>query len=101
MLRRAEILMVLLLTQMAGGCASTVGQRTHGIDNFATVEPGFFRGAQPSKGGIDALAKEGVKTIINLRDDPVSWERERAEALGICYIEIGTNAAVVSPAKIN
>ena len=83
------------------GCASTVGQRVPGIDNFAEVEPGLFRGAQPSSAGIKELAKRGIRTIINLRDDPVSSEPKGAAAAGMNYVHIPSNAAIVSPAKIN
>src|SRR3954462_15948430 len=97
----ARRILVLLLLAHVAGCASTVGKRVHGIDNFATVEPGLYRGGQPDKGGFETLAKQGVRTVINLRDDPVGSERGDVQRLGMTYVEIGTNAALVSPGKTN
>lgn len=48
------------------------------LGNLRTVEPGFFRSAQPSKEGYALLNKMGVKTILNLKDK-LSAERERDE----------------------
>jgi uncharacterized protein (TIGR01244 family) len=83
------------------GCASTIGHRVRGIDNFAEVEPGLCRGAQPSSAGIKELAHRGIRTIINLRDDPVSSEPKDVAAAGMVYVHIPSNAAIVSPAKIS
>jgi len=46
------------------------------LGNLHTVEPGFFRSAQPNKEGYALLDKMGVKTILNLKDK-LSAERER------------------------
>src|SRR6188508_3777355 len=36
------------------------------IDNFAKVNDGYYRGAQPAGSDYAALARLGVKTVINL-----------------------------------
>lgn len=48
----------------------------------------FYRGAQPSPDDYRALAALGIKTIIDLRDDPTSYEKKDAEAAGIKYVNI-------------
>ena len=48
----------------------------------------FYRGAQPKQEDIKALADLGITTIIDLRDDPMSYEKREAEALGMRYINI-------------
>src|SRR2546430_180414 len=99
MICRSGIALLYLLA-LTSGCA-TVGQRIHGIDNFATVEPGLYRGAQPSAAGVDELARRGVKTVIDLRDDALPEERTLVLRAGMSYINIPTDAAIVSPAKID
>lgn len=55
------------------------------IDRFHEVAPGIYRGARPTKQGLDALAAAGFKTIINLDDDkkPAAEEARYAKSLGI------------------
>lgn len=88
-----------LLLMLAGGC-STVGTRVTGVDNFALVEDGLYRGAQPSQLGVAQLKETGVRTVIDLRDDRNPAERAWVEAAGMTYVNIPTNAAVVEPGKI-
>ena len=49
------------------------------LGNLRTVEPGFYRSAQPSKEGYVLLHKMGVKTILNLKGETAA-KRERDEA---------------------
>ncbi|MEM9123996.1 MAG: protein tyrosine phosphatase, partial [Pseudomonadota bacterium] len=37
--------------------------------NKHTVAPGVFRSAQPSPGHIRQFAKDGIKTVVNLRGE--------------------------------
>src|SRR5438270_13992801 len=76
----------------ASGCA-TVGRSERGIDNFDEVQPGvLYRGAQPSRDGIALLKQRGVRTVINLRDDPPPWEKGAAEQAGLHYVSIPMDA---------
>ena len=54
------------------------------------VTPDFLRSAQPSPGHIKKLARDGVKTIINLRGErncsSYLWEKQWCEELGITLI---------------
>lgn len=58
------------------------------IKNFGQMDERFFRGAQPDEKDFNALAALGIKTIIDLRDDPASYEKRDAEAAGMRYINI-------------
>ena len=58
------------------------------IKNFGQMDERFFRGAQPGEGDFKALAALGIKTIIDLRDDPTSYEKREAEAAGMRYVNI-------------
>ena len=58
------------------------------IKNFGQMDDRFYRGAQPKEGDYQQLAGLGIKTIIDLRDDPESYEKRDAEALGMKYVNI-------------
>jgi len=58
------------------------------IKNFGKMDDRFFRGAQPDEKDYKALADLGIKTIIDLRDDPTSYEKRDAEAAGMRYVNI-------------
>jgi len=58
------------------------------IKNFGKMDDQFYRGAQPKEGDYTVLAAHGVKTIIDLRNDPTSYEKRLAEAAGMRYVNI-------------
>src|SRR6266487_3195594 len=58
------------------------------IKNFGQMDDRFYRGAQPKEQDYKALADLGVKTVIDLRDDPESYEKRSVEALGMSYVNI-------------
>ena len=58
------------------------------IKNFGQMDERFFRGAQPKESDYSALAALGVKTVIDLQNDPKSYERKDVEALGMRYVNI-------------
>jgi protein tyrosine/serine phosphatase len=58
------------------------------IKNFGKMDEYFYRGAQPKPGDYKALAGLGIKTIIDLRNDPTSYEKAEAEKVGIKYVNI-------------
>ena len=58
------------------------------IKNFGQMDDRFFRGAQPKEGDYQQLASLGIKTIIDLRNDPEAYEKQDAEALGMKYVNI-------------
>lgn len=71
------------------------------IDNFHKVDNKLYRGAAPDEEGLRYLKKLGVKTIIDFRRDnsresiqAMKEEKEKAEALGIKYVNIPLNAEI-------
>ncbi|MBA2341186.1 MAG: tyrosine-protein phosphatase [Pyrinomonadaceae bacterium] len=60
-----------------------------GIENFGQMDERFYRGAQPkTKDDFKALADLGIRTVIDLRDDPMKYERPMVESLGMRYVHI-------------
>jgi protein tyrosine phosphatase (PTP) superfamily phosphohydrolase (DUF442 family) len=59
------------------------------IKNFGQMDEKLYRGAQPLELDVyKQLFFLGIKTVINLRDDPDPRERERAESFGMTFINI-------------
>jgi protein tyrosine/serine phosphatase len=58
------------------------------IKNFGQMDERFYRGAQPGQEDYKDLATLGIKTIIDLRDDPTSYEKRDVEAQGMRYVNI-------------
>lgn len=61
-----------------------------GINNFDQVNPQVYRGAQPSDEGFRYLAKIGVKTVLDLREDDARAvaERRMVAASGMRYVNV-------------
>ena len=58
------------------------------IKNFGQMDERFYRGAQPKEADYKDLAALGIKTVIDLTDDPKPYERSAVEALGMTYVNI-------------
>lgn len=58
------------------------------VNNFGKVTDFFYRGAQPKEDEYSQLASLGVKTIIDLRDDPKDYAGATAKQLGLKYINL-------------
>ncbi len=58
------------------------------IKNFGQMDDRFFRGAQPKENQYQELSALGITTVIDLQDDPTSYEKQNVEALGMKYINI-------------
>jgi protein tyrosine/serine phosphatase len=58
------------------------------IRNFGKMDDRFYRGAQPNEGDYKDLKALGVKTVIDLQDQPTSYEKRDVEALGLRYVNI-------------
>jgi protein tyrosine/serine phosphatase len=56
------------------------------IENFGKITEFFYRGAQPKVEDYLSLAGIGVKTIIDLRNDPKEYAQGGAEKAGLKYI---------------
>jgi tyrosine-protein phosphatase SIW14 len=57
----------------------------HLIPDFAEVTPTLYRGAQPRKHGFEALAKMGIRIVVDLRGDR-RGERREVNRLGMEYV---------------
>ena len=58
------------------------------IKNFGQMDDRFFRGGQPKQDEYQELATLGIRTVIDLQDNPTSYEKQNVEALGMKYINI-------------
>ncbi|MEO8041034.1 MAG: dual specificity protein phosphatase family protein [Acidobacteriota bacterium] len=58
------------------------------IGNFGQMDERFFRGAQPIESDYQSLKDIGVTTVIDLRNDPMAYEKGAVEALGMKYVNI-------------
>lgn len=58
------------------------------IKNFGQMTERLYRGGQPKEEDFGDLAALGVSTVLDLRERPEAYARERAEALGMRYINI-------------
>lgn len=58
------------------------------IKNFGQMDANYYRGGQPKEGEYESLKELGVNTVIDLRNDPESYEKPAVEGLGMKYINI-------------
>jgi tyrosine-protein phosphatase SIW14 len=58
-----------------------------GVPNFGQVTPTLYRGGLLSSTGLKALAKMGVRIVVDTHDDSTTEKRE-AESLGMQYVAI-------------
>ena len=58
------------------------------IKNFGQMDERFYRGAQPKEDDYKDLAALGIKTVIDLREDPEDYEKPTVESLGMRYVNI-------------
>ena len=61
-----------------------------GLSNFAKIDDGLYRGAQPTSAGMEVLQSLGVKTIVNLR--AVHSDRDEIEGKGFRHAHISCKA---------
>jgi protein tyrosine/serine phosphatase len=58
------------------------------IKNFGQMDNRFFRGGQPKENDYSQLAALGIKTVIDLQNEPTAYEKRDVEALGMKYVNI-------------
>jgi protein tyrosine/serine phosphatase len=58
------------------------------IDNFGQVTEFYYRGEQPKGADYNRLASIGVRTIIDLRDDPKDYAKSLTEQAGMKYVNL-------------
>ena len=79
-------LLALLSSSIAGAQMDTA--HSGPVMNYHRVNDRLVTGGHLLDGGTSALAEQGVKVAIDLRDDPPSGERERFAEQGIEWINI-------------
>ena len=83
------ILALLALTVIAQAQeVSTSKNAAIKIKNFGQMDERFYRGARPKQEDFKDLAALGIKTVIDLTEDPTENERSTIEALGMKYVHI-------------
>lgn len=86
---RAAILILLLPAIILAGPAAT-----NHITRYQKVADGLYRGGQPNQSGFAFLKQEGVKTIINFKEE--NDEEPIVRALGMNYVHIPMKVTVWS-----
>src|SRR6478672_7276164 len=78
---------VLTISATCFGNTNTDFSSIH-IKNFGKMDDRFYRGAQPKESDYKDLAALGIKTVIDLTEDPKPYEKPAVEALGMHYVNI-------------
>lgn len=104
LLEKARLVLILVIVAIAAFSASVIGMASSGdkhekkssdheaeVTNFGKVTDNYFRGAQPREDEYARLAKLGIKTIIDLRDDPKDYAKSTTEQLGMKYFNLPLN----------
>jgi protein tyrosine/serine phosphatase len=87
--KRHALLALVTILSLAAVCSAQKNSTTNvKIKNFGQMDDRFFRGAQPKEQDFKDLAQLGIRTIIDLRDDPEPYEKTAAESLGMTYVHI-------------
>jgi len=86
--RNVLLAVITVLSVAAVSSAQTVSEHAIKIKNFGQMDDRFYRGAQPKEKDYKVLAELGIKTIIDLRDDPEEYSKSAVEALGMHYVNI-------------
>lgn len=68
--------------------ADSSSNTTIRIKNFGQMDDRFYRGAQPKEQDYKDLAQLGIKTIIDLREDPEEYSKSAVESAGMTYVNI-------------
>jgi len=73
---------------LGGGLASA--PVASGVSNFHQVNDHIYRGAQPAATSFLNLARLGIKTVVDLRDEPdqIRAEKRAVEASGMRFVSI-------------
>lgn len=90
MLRRSSTVLIAIISLGIAALAQTSPSEFKGIKikNFGQMDQGFYRGAQPLPDDFQSLKDVGIRTIVDLRDDPADYEKANAEAVGLKYVNI-------------
>jgi protein tyrosine phosphatase (PTP) superfamily phosphohydrolase (DUF442 family) len=80
-----SILTLVILSVAPATFAQSGREQVEGVKNFGRVTERYFRGGAITPTGIESLAAMGVRTIIDLRDNPNADEPAVSRRNGIKY----------------
>jgi protein tyrosine phosphatase (PTP) superfamily phosphohydrolase (DUF442 family) len=98
------------LSLLVSGCASLVASpikpedypkswakplQAAGLDKFAQVDAGLYRGRQPEEEGYNSLKAAGIRSVVDLRTSDTIGEKEAVEKLGMQFLLIPQSATGV------
>ncbi len=87
--RSGRLLAVVLVSVVLGASAIAQSPKPDGnpagVSNFGRVTETFLRGGEVTADGLKNLHSIGVRTIVDLRDDPEPEEAEVCRQLGLTY----------------
>jgi protein tyrosine/serine phosphatase len=66
-----------------------------GLDRFAQVDDGLYRGRQPEPEGYNSLKSIGMRSVVDLRESDPHDEKESVEKLGMQFLHIPQSATGV------
>ena len=86
----AGVILTVLAVTLISQAQDVAPEKTSSIKikNFGQMDERFYRGAQPKEKDYKDLAALGIKTIIDLTDEPKPYEQSLVESLGMKYIKI-------------
>lgn len=67
------------------------------LPNFVWVADDYYRGGQPSKKGLAMLKRLGIRTVLDLRNDPQGFEPGEVRRLGLRYTALPMSASKPPP----
>lgn len=89
LVRAPRALALVLVACIASVTASAQSPRPAGnpagVSNFGRITQTFLRGGDVTADGLENLHALGVRTIVDLRDDPEPEEAETCKQLGLTY----------------
>ena len=93
---------LLILTLAVSAAAQVTKQERPGIVNFSKVDAVVACGGATETSALDGLAKDGFKSVINLRlaseaNANIELNAAHARSLGLNYVHIPFNAAQPEP----
>lgn len=83
-----SVLLAVFAFVLASSITAFAQQTEIKIKNFGQMDDRFYRGAQPKEEDYKQLAAIGIRTVIDLREDPTDYEKRDAEAAGMRYVNL-------------
>ena len=94
----ASVILVLLASTVISQAQQPSNQKTFAvkIKNFGQMDERFYRGARPKQEDLKDLAAMGIKTVIDLTEDPASrsawapntWRTHRDSTASFNTVEV-------------